>query len=96
MDRLRPYQLSSYGMHPRTYPMRALRVWLDTAGISTEPLFRNVAKGGRMILPRLARPQQRRADHQTSGHWPRLPDRNDFLATVQIAARPPRAIQGDG
>src|SRR6266498_1548922 len=36
---------------PRIYPVHALRVWLDAASISAEPLFRSVAKDGTTIRP---------------------------------------------
>jgi integrase len=39
----------SYGKHRDTCPVRALRVWLDAAGITTGPIFRGVAKGGKTI-----------------------------------------------
>jgi integrase len=39
----------SYGKHRDACPVRALRVWLQAAGISVGPIFRGVAKGGRTV-----------------------------------------------
>lgn len=39
----------AYGKHRDTCPVRALRAWLDTAGITAGPIFRGVAKGGRTV-----------------------------------------------
>jgi integrase len=39
----------SYGKHRDTCPVRALRAWLDAAGIITGPIFRGVAKGSKTI-----------------------------------------------
>jgi integrase len=38
-----------YGKHRDTCPVRALRAWLDAAGITSGPIFRGVAKGGKMV-----------------------------------------------
>jgi integrase len=38
-----------YGKHRDTCPVRALRAWLDAAGITSGPMFRGVAKGGKTI-----------------------------------------------
>ncbi len=38
-----------YGKHRDTCPVRALRAWIDAAGISTGPIFRGVAKGGKTV-----------------------------------------------
>jgi integrase len=38
-----------YGMHRDTCPVRALRAWLDAAGITSGPIFRGVAKGGKTV-----------------------------------------------
>jgi hypothetical protein len=37
-----------------TCPVKALRAWLEAAGIGEGPLFRPVAKGGRVIRARLS------------------------------------------
>lgn len=39
----------TYGKHRDTCPVRALRAWLDAAGINTGPIFRGVAKGGKTV-----------------------------------------------
>jgi integrase len=39
----------SYGTHRDTCPVRALRGWLDVAGISAGPIFRGVSKGGKTV-----------------------------------------------
>lgn len=39
----------SYGKHRDTCPVRALRTWLQAAGINAGPIFRGVAKGGRTV-----------------------------------------------
>ena len=38
-----------YGKRRDTCPVRALRAWLDAAGITTGPIFRGVAKGGKTV-----------------------------------------------
>jgi integrase len=38
-----------YGKHRDTCPVRALRAWIDAAGISSGPIFRGVAKGGKTV-----------------------------------------------
>lgn len=43
-----------YGSTPATCPVRALRAWLDAAAITSGPLFRPVAKGGRVGAKRLS------------------------------------------
>lgn len=35
-----------YGEHPETCPVRALRAWLDVAGVTAGPIFRQVDRGG--------------------------------------------------
>jgi integrase len=39
----------SYGKHRDTCPVRALRDWLDAAGIRAGPIFRGVTKGGKTV-----------------------------------------------
>ena len=41
-----------FGRHPQTCPVRALRTWLDIAGIDTGPVFRSTAPWTGQILPR--------------------------------------------
>jgi integrase len=43
-----------YGSDPRTCPVRALRTWLAATGITEGPLFRAIAKGGRIGQVRLS------------------------------------------
>ncbi len=42
-----------YGSNPATCPVRALRAWLEASGVAAGPLFRPVAKGGRLQATRL-------------------------------------------
>lgn len=56
-----------YGGTPATCPVRAVRTWLDAAGISEGPVFRSVNRHGRLAEQRLgdrtvARVVQRRAE----------------------------------
>ncbi len=37
-----------YGSDPETCPVRALRAWLEQAGIATGPLFRAIGRGGQV------------------------------------------------
>ncbi|BBE74936.1 site-specific integrase [Oharaeibacter diazotrophicus] len=38
-----------------TCPVRAVRTWIDAAGLTTGPVFRAVGKGGRLVPPRPSR-----------------------------------------
>jgi len=42
-----------HGAHPETCPVRALRAWLQAAGIQEGPVFRRVHRGGRVGTARL-------------------------------------------
>lgn len=42
-----------YGSHPDTCPVRALRAWLDTAGIASGAVFRRVDRWGHVLPERL-------------------------------------------
>ncbi len=41
------------GTHPATCPVRAVRAWLDRAGITDGPVFRAITKGGKVRSGRL-------------------------------------------
>ena len=43
-----------FGRHEETCPVRAIRRWLDTAAISSGPMFRKVNKAGRVETRRLS------------------------------------------
>lgn len=44
----------AFGLHEETCPVRSLRAWLDGAGITSGPVWRAVAKGGRVQPKRLS------------------------------------------
>lgn len=43
-----------YGGNPATCPVRAVRAWLDAAGITDGPVFRSVSRHGRVSAERLS------------------------------------------
>lgn len=43
-----------YGSNPQTCPVRALRAWLDAAGITDGPIFRPVDRHGHLSVQRLS------------------------------------------
>lgn len=43
------------GRHPGVCPVRALRAWLDVAGVTAGPVFRAVTRGGRVLPDRLSK-----------------------------------------
>jgi hypothetical protein len=44
----------SFGSNPGTCPVRALRAWLDTAGLVDGPLFRPITRHGKIQTVRLS------------------------------------------
>jgi integrase len=67
-----------YGGNPDTCPVRTLRRWISTAGLTEGPLFREIGPGGEVVAPYLDRRGRKRGG--------RLGDRSIALA-VQASAR---------
>ena len=58
--------------------MRALRAWLDAAGISAGPIFRGVAKGGKTVRQGRLDPGSVARITKRAAARAGLPDANDF------------------
>jgi integrase len=67
-----------YGSTPSTCPVRALRAWLDAAGISAGPIFRSVAKGGRTVRQGRLDPGSVARIIKRAAARAGLPDADDF------------------
>ena len=44
-----------FGADPTHCPVRAVKAWLSTSGISSEPQFRSISKGGAIAASTLTR-----------------------------------------
>jgi site-specific recombinase XerD len=91
-----------YGSNPATCPVRALRAWLDAAGIDEGPLFRAVNRhggvGARLAAAEVARVVKRAAERagldasRYSGHSLRA----GLATTAAAAGKGDRAIMAQG
>jgi integrase len=92
-----------FGQHPDTCPLRALRAWRDSAGITTSALFRGVDRhdqlaSGRLTNGSVARIVQRAAHRagldpaRYAGHSLRA----GLATTAAAGGAPERAIMRQG
>jgi integrase len=78
-----------YGSNPPTCPVRALRAWTDTAGITTGPLFRPVTRHGTIGPGRLTAASVNRAVQRAvarAGYGPRPYSAHSLRAGLATSA----------